>query len=446
MDFGFPSFDDFVVSGSTQAASQAIDSNDQKAQQFKLVREERPSGAWRTTSTYMPAGTVDFSVPKTMLLSQAATLWTPADSMVDGDACQPGKMLNYPSLRPEVAPFPSKNYGLAQRTPLNSTGFLHYQSLPSAYPTSYGSGSLNVTGPSIVARGPFTLSQRMELEYQALIFKYLSANVPVPPALLLPLKIKPIDTYPYGSPCGFYRPASMGWSSTLDVSCMGSPADTEPGRCRRTDGKKWRCSRDVVGDQKYCERHLNRGRHRSRKHVEGQTVPSTTQQTANSEVVPAATSISALLISHGNATDKHVNGIIKQQSKISEAVTAVNLKSDESPFTVLKPVEEESSLEFGHISSESFISYSKRRRSVKSSDCEPFLSFNEQESEDEHPLRQFIEDWPEDQCSRSTISWPQELKSDWTQLSMSTPTQEKIAFSPLSSSREFDPCTNGFNE
>lgn len=241
MDFGFPSFDDFVVSGSTQAASQAIDSNDQKAQQFKLVREERPSGAWRTTSTYMPAGTVDFSVPKTMLLSQAATLWTPADSMVDGDACQPGKMLNYPSLRPEVAPFPSKNYGLAQRTPLNSTGFLHYQSLPSAYPTSgckfefhlwfcriliyllfffeswkcfnfvfagYGSGSLNVTGPSIVARGPFTLSQRMELEYQALIFKYLSANVPVPPALLMPLKIKPIDTYPYGSPCGFYRPAS----------------------------------------------------------------------------------------------------------------------------------------------------------------------------------------------------------------------------------------------
>lgn len=33
----------------------------------------------------------------------------------------------------------------------------------------------------------------------------------------------------------------------------------EPLRCRRTDGKKWRCSRDVVPDKKYCEKHLHRG-------------------------------------------------------------------------------------------------------------------------------------------------------------------------------------------
>lgn len=45
--------------------------------------------------------------------------------------------------------------------------------------------------------------------------------------------------------------------------------DPEPGRCRRTDGKKWRCSRDVAPDQKYCERHMHRGRPRSRKPVEG---------------------------------------------------------------------------------------------------------------------------------------------------------------------------------
>lgn len=44
--------------------------------------------------------------------------------------------------------------------------------------------------------------------------------------------------------------------------------DPEPGRCRRTDGKKWRCSRDVVTGQKYCERHMHRGRNRSRKPVE----------------------------------------------------------------------------------------------------------------------------------------------------------------------------------
>ncbi|MCL7043913.1 hypothetical protein MKW94_005221, partial [Papaver nudicaule] len=46
--------------------------------------------------------------------------------------------------------------------------------------------------------------------------------------------------------------------------------DPEPGRCKRTDGKKWRCSRDVAPDQKYCERHMHRGRPRSRKHVEVQ--------------------------------------------------------------------------------------------------------------------------------------------------------------------------------
>jgi hypothetical protein len=44
--------------------------------------------------------------------------------------------------------------------------------------------------------------------------------------------------------------------------------DQEPHRCRRTDGKKWRCGRDTVPNQKYCERHMHRGRNRSRKLVE----------------------------------------------------------------------------------------------------------------------------------------------------------------------------------
>lgn len=54
----------------------------------------------------------------------------------------------------------------------------------------------------------------------------------------------------------------MGCSS----SCFDyrNYAEPEPGRCRRTDGKKWRCSRDVVPDQKYCVRHMHRG---AKKHV-----------------------------------------------------------------------------------------------------------------------------------------------------------------------------------
>ncbi|WOG88529.1 hypothetical protein DCAR_0207764 [Daucus carota subsp. sativus] len=46
------------------------------------------------------------------------------------------------------------------------------------------------------------------------------------------------------------------------MSLMGP----ETGRCRRTDGKTWRCLKDVVPDQKYCERHMHRGR--STKRVE----------------------------------------------------------------------------------------------------------------------------------------------------------------------------------
>lgn len=52
---------------------------------------------------------------------------------------------------------------------------------------------------------------------------------------------------------------------------FSSGSDPEPWRCRRTDGKKWRCSRDVAPDQKYCERHAHKNRPRSRKHVEIQS-------------------------------------------------------------------------------------------------------------------------------------------------------------------------------
>lgn len=71
---------------------------------------------------------------------------------------------------------------------------------------------------------------------------------------------------------------TMDIYSVLQAGYWGRAAmDPEPGRCRRTDGKKWRCSRDVVAGQKYCERHMHRGRNRSRKPVETTTTnPSTT--------------------------------------------------------------------------------------------------------------------------------------------------------------------------
>ena len=85
---------------------------------------------------------------------------------------------------------------------------------------------------------------------------------------------------------------AVGWGS-FHLGFSGN-TDPEPGRCRRTDGKKWRCSRDAVANQKYCERHLNRGRHRSRKPVEGQIGQAVTGSTPKVGSIACSTSASEM--------------------------------------------------------------------------------------------------------------------------------------------------------
>ncbi|XP_028806649.1 growth-regulating factor 7 [Neltuma alba] len=109
---------------------------------------------------------------------------------------------------------------------------------------------------------PFTNAQWKELERQAMIYKYMMASVPVPPNLLIPTALTSASCSPFDS--GF------------NLRLSSSSTDPEPGRCRRTDGKKWRCSRDVAPNHKYCERHMHRGRPRSRKPVEVQTTDGAT--------------------------------------------------------------------------------------------------------------------------------------------------------------------------
>lgn len=144
---------------------------------------------------------------------------------------------------------------------------------PSGLPLSIGRvETMNSAGMHAIlagTRSPFTPSQWQELEQQALIFKYMMAGVAVPPDLLIPLR-RNINIFSSLPVTGSTLRSNLGWSS-FHLGYAANNADPEPGRCRRTDGKKWRCSRDAVPDQKYCERHMNRGRHRSRKPVEGQT-------------------------------------------------------------------------------------------------------------------------------------------------------------------------------
>ncbi|XVF12858.1 hypothetical protein REPUB_Repub08aG0156100 [Reevesia pubescens] len=102
------------------------------------------------------------------------------------------------------------------------------------------------------ARVPFTAAQWQELERQTMIYKYMMASVPVPAELLVPITRNPSNVI----------------KGSLELGFSSNSSDPEPWRCRRTDGKKWRCSRDVAPDQKYCERHSHKSRPRSRKPVE----------------------------------------------------------------------------------------------------------------------------------------------------------------------------------
>ncbi|KAE8707011.1 Growth-regulating factor 1 [Hibiscus syriacus] len=194
-------------------------------------------------------------------------------SLASTEACQLHHMLNFSLPKSEV-PFISKDGSVLERSAQNSY-FSHYQHTPSMYTrnagvSGYGAGILNTD------MGFFTQSQWNELKHQLLIYKYTS-NATVPSNLLVPLKK---SFHPYGftsSSAGSLPYNSLGWGP-FHLRYNGK-TDPEPGRCRRTDGKKWRCSRDAVADQKYCERHINRGRHRSRKPVEGQTCHAATRNT-----------------------------------------------------------------------------------------------------------------------------------------------------------------------
>lgn len=74
--------------------------------------------------------------------------------------------------------------------------------------SAYAIGGLNESsrGGSARLSGPFTPSQWMELEHQALIYKHIVANVPIPSNLLIPLT-KSLNPYAFsGLYPGSYAP------------------------------------------------------------------------------------------------------------------------------------------------------------------------------------------------------------------------------------------------
>ncbi|KAL3814900.1 hypothetical protein ACJIZ3_016168 [Penstemon smallii] len=110
----------------------------------------------------------------------------------------------------------------------------------------------------------FTAFQFHDFSNQILVYNFIASGLPIPFHLLLPIWTSVFNCY--GSDIYKRYPSFTGFSPRQ--SNYSGMMDPEPGRCLRTDGRKWRCSKNVVPNQKYCERHMHRGRQGSRKLVE----------------------------------------------------------------------------------------------------------------------------------------------------------------------------------
>ncbi|XP_043687391.1 growth-regulating factor 10-like [Telopea speciosissima] len=198
-------------------------------------------------------------------------------------------------------------------------------------------------GPGLNNGKPgFTFLQLQELEQQALIFKYMVTGVSVPFHLVFPIWKSVVSSFG-GVNGGIYQqyPNFLGCSSfCLDYRNSMEP---EPGRCRRTDGKKWRCSKDVVPDQKYCERHMHRGRNRSRKHVEASShLTTTTTATTKKTNYSTGNSSSSTNLSISDpvnlqlVTNNNNNGIITSTATSNSNYSNVSSSLGFSPKSVLQ--------------------------------------------------------------------------------------------------------------
>ncbi|KAF8674316.1 hypothetical protein HU200_048145 [Digitaria exilis] len=353
---------------------------------------------------------------------------------------------------------------------------LYYGTPASCSGLSSVSLSASMQGAMARVRGPFTPSQWIELEHQALIYKYLAANSPIPHSLLLPIR-RSLASSPY--PPSYFGTSTLGWGS-FQLGYSGN-ADLEPGRCRRTDGKKWRCSRDAVADQKYCERHMNRGRHRSRKHVEGQpghaakamsAAVAATQPAALAASGAGATAAGLTASQHQQPVKSYTAGagdpcslqynreLVNKQNETDNMqdsdnlsmLTSMNTRNPGSlfPFSKLNnPFEVTSTRpEFGLVSSDSLMS--SPHSSLENVNLLSSQSLNENQSS--ASLHHFV-DWPRTPA-QGGLSWTdaEDMQAQRSQLSISapmasselssastSPIHEKLMLSPLKLSREYSP-------
>ncbi|XP_011017085.1 PREDICTED: growth-regulating factor 1-like isoform X2 [Populus euphratica] len=484
MDFGVQmGLDGLVDSDTSNSGFASLASSDPEAKKYGsgFLKQERSAAAdddWWNSK---------LSITESMLLDQRNTLLLKSsNNSLFTAGQQQQQMLSFSC--PKSASSAERSYPNAILPYFHLTSSSHNRN------TGYNSGIFNAAsmhGVLTETRWPFTQLQWMELEHQALIYKYITANVPIPSNLLIPIR-KALDSAGFSSFSGLFKPSALQWG-TFHMG-FSSNTDPEPGRCRRTDGKKWRCSRDAVADQKYCERHMNRGRHRSRKPVEGQSGHSAVATTtlkpmangtssfASASVVGLRSSVSdshaivhnqqqpasssnlsatSTLSSRVFFTTENVGERMQDASGLSMLPSSIDLKSKETTFVISKQQNsyvESLQNEFALVTSDSLLNHSQKSSSVMSSrNFDSSQDLTDQESVSQHSLRQFMDDCPKSHSDRSAVAWPGlDLQSERTQLSISipmapadfmsstsSPNNEKISLSPLRLSREFDPIQMG---
>ncbi|XP_020582469.1 growth-regulating factor 1-like isoform X2 [Phalaenopsis equestris] len=276
------------------------------------------------------------------------------------------------------------------------------------------------------SRYPFTASQWQELEHQALIFKYMASGIPIPSDLILPIRRSFLLDSTTTSPSLVFPPQTqLGWSC-FQMGFGKKAEDLEPGRCRRTDGKKWRCSKEAYPDSKYCERHMHRGKNRSRKPVEISLAAKTNHSSSSSSSSSSAQSpyLANLSISTPE-TNYHLSCPFSNSSRppwahLSSDSGASHLQYGEdgmkdlegcSFFSGMTGTERESS---SQLEAMGMSSIGQAKQSSYS------LS-KEEEEERQKTLRHFFDEWPQ----RNKDPWMdiEEENSSYTktQLSISFP-------------------------
>ncbi|CAO2833897.1 unnamed protein product [Amaranthus hypochondriacus] len=367
-----------------------------------------------------------------------------SSSLAFFDGQQELNMLSFSSPKldyknPQISAFP---YFQLPNSYYNKTSGYSYSCTENVANTYYLNG----------VRGPFTPSQWLELEQQALIYKYIIANEPIPPNLLIPIRRAFESAGLCTFPGGLLRPNTFGYGWGPFHLGLANNTDPEPGRCRRTDGKKWRCSRDAVPDQKYCERHINRGRHRSRKPVEGQSGHPISGATTNKASNSATTSSTSVVSGAGQSnnfainfdrskdlqpTSSLVNRLMVNKEKTGQETgldllsPKISLSSTGNTFSVTESTVED----FAFLTSDAIYSTTKTGSSV---------SRTYAQGSDAQQLSHIFAD------DHASILWPKlQTQSDKTTAdfmsSTSSPTGERNTLSPLRLFRELDSVPMGLS-